>query len=77
MDSKKASSVIILNNINVNVVDTLSGIFIGNNNQWYWRSHNKENTGFGSISGKKNVVEKPVDVVIDPDYMDNPEFRGV
>ncbi|MDC3413711.1 hypothetical protein NC797_13770 [Aquibacillus sp. 3ASR75-11] len=60
------------NSINVNSIDENSGIFTGNNNQYNWSSHSKENSGFGTIKGKRNLVIRPYNIVIDPDQIDNP-----
>lgn len=61
--------------INVNAIDTNSGIFTGNNMQSNWRTQTKTNSGFGNIRGKHNVVAYPLNIVIDPDTVDNPSYR--
>jgi len=58
--------------INVNAIDTNSGIFTGYNLPNNWRVQTKTNSAFGSVTGKHNVVMTPVNIVIDPDTIDNP-----
>jgi hypothetical protein len=61
--------------IKVNSIDNLSGIFIGQSNtQCNWSSHQKSNSGFGSSSGEGNMFTNNVNIVIDPDEIDNPNF---
>lgn len=72
MINKSANRNIIFNSINVTAVNFLSGIFVGSNSQWYWKSYNKYNCGFGTVKGKNNLVQNSVNTVIDPDYIDTP-----
>ncbi|WP_085524353.1 hypothetical protein [Tuberibacillus sp. Marseille-P3662] len=62
--------------INVNVIDTTSGIFTGTNHQMNWRTQSKTNSGFGTVEGQNNVIIKPVNTVIDPDTTDNPYYNN-
>lgn len=71
MQSKRLSNSIVFNSINVNTIGTLSGIFVGTNSQWFWKSHDKSNTGFGSMQGESNLIQNPLNIVIDPDVIDN------
>ncbi|MFC4321278.1 hypothetical protein [Litchfieldia salsa] len=61
-----------LQDINVNVIQTNAGIFIGTNRQSYWSTHSKANHGLGSISGNGNKTFRNVNIVIDPDTIDSP-----
>lgn len=65
-----------LDDINVNVVHTTSGIFIGTNSASYWKSHRKSNHGFGVVSGNGNTFVKNVNFVIDPDNIDAPNITS-
>ncbi|WP_142504332.1 hypothetical protein [Melghirimyces algeriensis] len=56
--------------INVNDVDTASGIFVGENRQNYWSSHNKSNAGFGGVTGWYNTVSRNLNTVDDQDRVD-------
>jgi hypothetical protein len=49
-----------LKNINVNRLDSSSGIFAGKNAQNLWDSDSKDTHGFGSYHGDKNSFEKNV-----------------
>lgn len=72
MKEKKFSGGVIFNSINVNAIDSLSGIFIGENRQWNWFSSSKTNSGLGTIQGEDNVMLNSINIVIDPDLIDNP-----
>lgn len=72
MSNKKFSTTVIFNSINVNAIDDLSGIFVGDNIQWNWSQSYKENFGFGAIVGKDNFVYRPLNIVYDPDVIDYP-----
>lgn len=75
MLSKTNGSQIIFNGININAIDTLSGVFVGSNCQWNWKSNSKTNSGFGIIIGRGNLVQCSFNVVIDPDFMDSPIIK--
>ncbi|MBM7624455.1 hypothetical protein [Sporohalobacter salinus] len=72
MSKKKVSSNVVFESINVDSISNLSGVFVGNNSQWFWKSQNKSNTAFGAVDGENNFVLKPLNLVIDPDNVDNP-----
>ncbi|MBB6453129.1 hypothetical protein HNQ94_001577 [Salirhabdus euzebyi] len=61
--------------INVNVIESNAGIFIGNNNQSLWRMFSKQNHGLGSISGNNNTTHHNKNIVIDPDTVDSPSYQ--
>ncbi|WP_058303357.1 hypothetical protein [Gorillibacterium timonense] len=61
-----------LGNINVNRIDSASGIFVGTNAQWGWSSHGKSISGFGSVTGMLNRLSANVSVVYDNDLIDTP-----
>lgn len=59
-------------NIQVQNISDCSGVFISSSNVMHgWSSHSKSNNGFGSI-GASNLVERNVNIVYDPDYLDTP-----
>ncbi|MFC4075981.1 hypothetical protein [Salinithrix halophila] len=58
--------------INVNAIETASGIFVGENFQNYWSSHNKSNAGFGGVIGWHNTVARNMNTVDDRDHIDTP-----
>lgn len=64
-----------LDDINVNVIQSNSGIFIGTNYQSYWSTQSKSNHGLGSISGNGNKTFRNVNIVIDPDIVDSPAYQ--
>jgi hypothetical protein len=72
MSNKKSSTTVIFNSINVNAIDDISGIFVGDNIQWNWSQSYKENFGLGSIIGTYNFVYRPLNIVNDPDVVDYP-----
>lgn len=59
-------------NINVNAIETTSGIFVGTNTQLGWGAHSKSNHGFGSITGQFNFAIKAINIVMDDDVIDTP-----
>lgn len=61
-----------LGNINVNRIDSASGIFVGTNTQWGWSSHGKRVSGFGSVTGMLNRLSANIGVVYDNDLIDTP-----
>jgi len=61
-----------LGNINVNRIDSSSGIFVGTNAQWGWSSHAKNVSGFGAVTGMLNRLSANVSVVYDNDLIDTP-----
>lgn len=75
MFNNKLPSGVIFESINVNSINTLSGIFIGDNSQWYWKSQSKSNSAFGSVHGEGNILLNPLNIVIDPDQIDNPQIN--
>lgn len=72
MANKKSSTTVVFNSINVNAIDDLSGIFVGDNIQFNWGLNYKENHGFGTIIGRDNRIFNPLNVVNDPDIIDYP-----
>ncbi|MRH44502.1 hypothetical protein GH741_17800 [Aquibacillus halophilus] len=61
--------------INVNVIESNAGIFIGTNSQSFWRTFSKQNHGLGTISGNHNQTSNNSNVVIDPDTTDSPSYK--
>jgi hypothetical protein len=59
-------------NINVNAIESSAGIFVGTNTQLGWGAHSKHNTGFGSITGKFNLVVHTTNIIMDNDVIDTP-----
>ena len=72
MLGKKSSTTVIFKSLNVNVIEDASGVFIGDNTQWNFSSHLKQNYGFGAVHGEKNSVNNPYNIVYDPDEVDHP-----
>lgn len=72
MEGKKIPATVVFNSINVNVIDSQSGIFIGENRQSNWNSSSKTNAGFGTAQGEGNIFLGLENVVIDPDTIDTP-----
>jgi len=70
--SKLGTSVPIIrfDSIQVNSIDTNSGIFIGTNLTYGWTSHNKSNTNISGISGDFNSVSENINVLYDNDGVD-------
>ncbi|WP_456276115.1 hypothetical protein [Bacillus sp. AK128] len=66
---------LLLKDINVNVMQSNAGIFIGSNRQSFWSTQSKSNHGFGSISGNGNKTFRNVNIVVDPDVVDSPTYR--
>lgn len=62
--------------IQVSVIDSASGIFIGTNTQWNWTSTNKANAGFGFVDGEMNRIQNNINAVYDNDAIDAPVTRG-
>ena len=56
--------------INVNSIDTASGIFVGINYANNWSSHRKTNYGFGSVGSA--TVSGNYSYVVDNDVIDTP-----
>lgn len=76
MTTKEQSAYkISFNTIQVNSITNASGIFVGNNTQMNWSSHNKENIGFGTVDGNQNRLKGNHNIVIDPDVIDHPVHR--
>lgn len=61
-----------LNNINVNAIETASGVFVGTNTQWGWQSHSKANSGLGTVTGDFNLTMRILNLVDDKDLIDTP-----
>lgn len=66
------NAMISFDTLKVGTVSSSSGIFNGKNIQFGWSSHSKSNTGFGSLSGHDNKVNKNTNVVFDNDQLDTP-----
>lgn len=63
--------VVSFHNLNVNAVETNSGIFIGSHNAAHgWSSHHKTNSGFGSTTNA--TTTQCVSIVFDNDVVDAP-----
>lgn len=74
MDGNRTPTIVKLNSVNVNLVYQASSITIGKNIMINWRSHSKGNYGIGEIVGNNNMILYAKTAVIDPDYIDNPDF---
>lgn len=59
-----------LNNITINVVQTSSGIFVGNNVQWGWSSHGKSNLALAIEDSNRNTLKNNHNIICDNDYFD-------
>jgi hypothetical protein len=66
MDRRGGS--VYFNSLNLNRVDTASGVFIGTNIANGWRSSKKSNEGFGHASGC--LIYKTINMVFDDDNID-------
>ncbi|QOY34597.1 hypothetical protein AWH56_017960 [Anaerobacillus isosaccharinicus] len=58
---------VILQSINVNIIDTNSGIFVGENKQYNWKSTVNTTTGF-SIKGSKNLAARNITSIVKKDF---------
>jgi hypothetical protein len=68
-----------LGKLEVQLVGYSSGIFSGETYQYHWYAQVKSNTGL-AIAGNNNRSEKSVNMVHDPDFIDNirnPTERGL
>jgi hypothetical protein len=72
MTKSKTSFLVHFDQINVNAMETNSGVFVGTNTQSGWSSHNKTNTNISGISGDFNKVESNINVIYDNDGVDTP-----
>lgn len=71
----KRSPHVFFDEINVNVIESNAGIFIGTNFQANWSTQSKANHGLGSISGNSNKTFRNLNIVIDPDTIDSPRYE--
>ena len=74
MTNNKLRETMIFDCINVNSLETQSGVFVGSNTQLNWNTTSKANNGFGTLSGEFNRVEDLMCIVIDPDVIDHPIY---
>lgn len=72
MKDIKIPATVIFNSINVNAIDSQSGIWTGENKQWNWCSSSKTNSGFGTAQGENNLFLELVNILADQDTIDNP-----
>lgn len=70
MTAKESDSGIVFNDMHIDFITSSSGIFAGNNRQYYWRSSKDAYLGFGWVLGKDNLLEAPCNVVTDADSSD-------
>ena len=56
--------------VNVMMIHSSSGVFVGENRQWNWRTNLKTNAGFGVVAGEYNQSIQNRNIVIDDDLMD-------
>ena len=56
------------NNLNLNLIDNSSGVFIGNNTANGWRSVMSINQGFGTAGGC--IISDSINIVFDNDVVD-------
>jgi hypothetical protein len=76
MISKRQSLLIHFDAIEVEFIQSSSGIFVGTNTQLRWSAHRKTNDGFGTVSGDGNIMHHNVNVVNDGDWIDAPISGG-
>lgn len=65
MSGEKQSEGIAFNNIRINSLSSNSGVFAGQNFQCLWYTDSSEQSGFGTVAGNENTLEKPCSVVTD------------
>ncbi|ARI76109.1 hypothetical protein [Halobacillus mangrovi] len=58
--------------INVYMIEKSSGIFVGPNIQYGWRTQQKENVGLGKVIGEGNILTQNINVIHDEDMVDMP-----
>ncbi|QOY34598.2 hypothetical protein AWH56_017965 [Anaerobacillus isosaccharinicus] len=58
--------------VNVNVNNTNAGVFIGQNSQTNWDSHQKRMPGVGVVNGVSNMAMGNLVSLIDNDLADMP-----
>ncbi|GAE37370.1 hypothetical protein [Halalkalibacter akibai] len=63
----KKDSYVIFESINVNIIDTNSGIFVGENMQINWNSNTKSVSGI-SLNGESNWAVGNVDLIVKSDF---------
>lgn len=69
----KSSTFNFTGNIQVQTMERQSGIFIGEQNSAIgWSTHGKQNSVFGSISGRSNILFRNISILNDPDIIDTP-----
>jgi len=66
MSGDKQPEGICFNNMKINSITSGSGVFAGENLQYFWGSQHRTQAGFGIISGDENDLENPCCVVTDP-----------
>ncbi|MDC3417393.1 hypothetical protein [Aquibacillus salsiterrae] len=66
---------IIFNAINVNVQETNTGVFIGDNSASNWESHNKNLFSIGLLFGVLNTFPANLNVITDNDFIDTPIYN--
>ena len=59
-----------LNSVVVNGMETDAGVFIGDNVQFGWNSHQKRNSGIGIIIGAYNFFPNACNNIYDQDVND-------
>ncbi|RIW30429.1 hypothetical protein D3H55_16985 [Bacillus salacetis] len=70
-----SSPCIVFKDVCVHEVENNSGIFLGKNHQYGWRSTETEYCGFGGVSGRKNRVINSTHLVL-KERAANPDFDG-
>lgn len=68
--ASESMDTVYIENITVGSIQTTSGIFNGINSQNQWKSYEKENFGFGEVSGQSNVFIANQSFVSDPDALE-------
>lgn len=68
-EQETAKMTIIMQGIEVNVIDSNSGIFVGTTEASGWSSTDKRNHIF-HISGHGNIVLQNMNAILDPDLLD-------
>ena len=56
--------------LKVGGIEASSGVFVGQNLQYGWRSSGKENDAGGTVTGDGNTVSITRGEIVDPDYLD-------
>jgi hypothetical protein len=70
MRNKNLNLLVHFDQINVNAIDSASGIFVGTNTQLGWESIGKSNVALGHVSGDFNRLHHNMNIIYDNDFLD-------